>query len=80
MTYYVFKITPPEGKNLVKNLTLLDDFESFREAKNYAKQQRVELNKLEVSQIKVMLADNQPAAEAQLMAYRKPQILMEHEK
>lgn len=80
MPYYVFKMSSPEGMPLVKNLDLLDDFESFREAKNYAKQQRATLNKSDNSQVKVMFADNQLLAEEQLMAYREPTVVMEHEK
>lgn len=80
MPYYVFKMTSPEGMELVKNLELLSNFESFREAKNYAKEQRALLDVADVSLIKVMFADNQLLAEEQLMAYREPTIVMEHEK
>lgn len=80
MPYYVFKMSSPEGMELVKNLELLDDFESFREAKNFAKEQRAALDKDDVSQVKVMFADNQLLAEEQLLAYREPVIVMEHEK
>ncbi len=45
MPYYVFKMSSPEGMELVKNLELIDNFESFREAKNFAKTQRAELDK-----------------------------------
>ena len=45
MPYYVFKMSSPEGMELVKNLELIDNFESFREAKNFAKTQRAELGK-----------------------------------
>ena len=80
MPYYVFKMTSPEGMELVKNLELLNDFESFREAKNYAKEQRAALDKSDVSLVKVMFADNQLLAEEQLLAYREPVVVMEHEK
>ena len=80
MPYYVFKMSSPEGMELVKNLELLSDFGSFREAKNFAKDQRAELGKEDVSSIKVMFADNQLLAEEQLLAYREPTIVMEHEK
>lgn len=80
MPYYVFKMTSPEGMELVKNLELLNDFESFREAKNYAKEQRAALDKEDVSLVKVMFADNQLLAEEQLLAYREPVVVMEHEK
>ncbi len=80
MPYYVFKMTSPEGMELVKNLELIDDFESFREAKNFAKSKRAELDKDDASLIKVMFAENQLLAEEQLLAYREKPIVMEHEK
>jgi len=80
MPYYVFKMTSPEGMELVKNLELLDDFESFRDAKNFAKSKRSELDETDRAIIKVMYAENQLLAEEQLMAYREKPIVMEHEK
>lgn len=80
MPYYVFKMSSPEGMELVKNLELTGDYESFREAKNFAKVQRAELGKDDTSVIKVMFAENQLLAEEQLLAYREKPIVMEHEK
>lgn len=80
MPYYVFKMSSPEGMALVKNLELITDFESFREAKNFAKEQRSALDKDDNSVIKVMFADNQLMAEEQLLAYREKPVVMEHEK
>jgi len=80
MPYYVFKMSSPEGMELVKNLELMGDYESFREAKNYAKEQRSSLDKDDASVVKVMFADNQLLAEEQLLAYREKPIVMEHEK
>jgi len=80
MPYYVFKMTSPEGMDLVKNLELIDGFESFHEAKNVAKDKRAEQSKDETVLIKVMFADNQLLAEEQLLAYREKPIVMEHEK
>ncbi len=80
MPYYVFKMSSPEGMELVKNLALIGDYESFREAKNFAKEQRAILDKDDTSAIKVMFADNQLLAEEQLLAYREKPIVMEHEK
>jgi hypothetical protein len=80
MPYYVFKMSSPEGMELVKNLELIDDFESFREAKNFAKEQRAKLDGKDNSIIKVMFAENQLSAEEQLMAYREKPVVMEHEK
>ena len=80
MPYYVFKMSTTEGMALVKNLELINDFESFREAKNFAKTQRAELDKDDTSAIKVMFSENQLLAEEQLLAYREQPIVMEHEK
>ena len=80
MPYYVFKMTSPEGMELVKNLELIKDFEGFRDAKNFAKEQRAQLEEGDTSVIKVMFADNQLLAEEQLLAYREKPIVMEHEK
>ncbi len=80
MPYYVFKMSSPEGMELVKNLELIDDYESFRDAKNFAKSQRATLDKDDTAQIKVMYADNQLLAEEQLLAYREKPVVMEHEK
>jgi hypothetical protein len=80
MPYYVFKMTSPEGMDLVKNLELIDEFESFREAKNFAKTKRAELEGDETAVIKVMFAENQLLAEEQLLAYREKPVVMEHEK
>mgnify|MGYP000394864018 CR=1 FL=1 len=80
MPYYVFKMTSPEGMKLVKNLELIGDYESFRDAKDFAKTQRAELDKDGTVVIKVMYAENQLLAEEQLMAYREKPVVMEHEK
>lgn len=80
MPYYVFKMTSPEGMELVKNLELIDDFESFRDAKNFAKSERAKLDEDDRAVIKVMYAENQLLAEEQLLAYREKPIVMEHEK
>ncbi len=80
MPYYVFKMSSPEGMELVKNLELISHFESFREAKNFAKTKRAEIDEADNSVIKVMFAENQLFAEEQLLAYREKPIVMEHEK
>ena len=80
MPYYVFKMSSPEGMELVKNLELINEYESFREAKNFAKEQRAELGTDDTSLVKVMFAENQLLAEEQLLAYREKPVVMEHEK
>lgn len=80
MPYYVFKMTSPEGMALVKNLELINHFESFKEAKNFARDERSKQDASDTSMIKVMFADNQLQAEEQLLEHREKPIVMEHEK
>ncbi len=63
---------------MVKNLTLLNEFESFKQAKAYAREQRE--GRPDDVTIKVMFADNQLMAEEQLLEHREKPVLMEHEK
>jgi hypothetical protein len=69
-----------EGMELVKNLELLSEFESFRDAKNYAKEQRALQVEGDNTVVKVMFADNQLMAEEQLLVHREKPVVMEHEK
>ena len=80
MPYYVYRMTSPEGMNLVKNLELMNEFDSFKEAKTYAREQRSGLDGDDKAIIKIMFADNQLLAEEQLLEHRDKPIMMEHEK
>ncbi len=80
MPYYVFKMTSPEGMELVKNLALIGEFEQFRAAKIFAKEQRATFPAGDSGTVKVMFAENQLLAEEQLIAYREKPVVMEHEK
>lgn len=80
MPYYIYKMSSPEGMSLVKNLELIKEFGAFKEAKNFARDQRAELDEGENAVIKVMFADNQLMAEEQLLEHRDKPIVMEHEK
>ena len=80
MPYYVFEMTSPEGMNLVKNLQLIDEFETYKQAKQFARDKRQQLDKTSDVVIKMMCADNQLLAEEQLMEHREKPIMMEHEK
>jgi hypothetical protein len=80
MPYFIYKMTAQEGMTLVKNLELLNEFESFKEAKKFARDRRAELPEDSNEIIKVMFADNQLLAEEQLLEHREKPILMEHEK
>ena len=80
MPYYIFKMTSQEGMSLVKKLELITEFETFKEAKAYARQKRTELPMETNEIIKVMFAENQLIAEEQLLEHREKPVLMEHEK
>ena len=79
MPYFIFRVTSSDGIDLVKQLELLDTFESFREAKVKARRLRAESGD-DATQIKVMFADNRLAAEEQLLEKRERPVLMEHER
>ncbi|MCW9014157.1 MAG: hypothetical protein OQL06_10265 [Gammaproteobacteria bacterium] len=79
MPYYVFRIEEAELA-MLKQLDLIKDFESFKEAKNFAREQRAAQPEGDQAIIKVMFADNQLAAEEMLMEKREQPIVMEHEK
>lgn len=79
MPYFVYRIN--QGPTaIVKNLELLGEYENFKEAKDFAKQQRVDLGITDPGEVKVMFADNQLQAEEQLMESREQPILREWEK
>ncbi len=79
MPYYLFKISSPDGIDLVKNLQLLEIYDSFREAKKKVKILRQEENPDEFS-LKLMFAENQLSAEEQLLEKRAKPVLMEYER
>ena len=79
MPYYVYRIENAE-MDLLKQLELVNQFESFKEAKNHARDLRKQQAEGDNAVIKVMFADNQLHAEEQLMEKREQPIVMEHEK
>ena len=79
MPYYLFKISSPDGIDLVKNLQLLEVYDSFREAKKKAKMLRQE-EKSDEFNFKLMFAENQLSAEEQLLEKRVKPVLMEYER
>jgi hypothetical protein len=81
MPYYIYKVTSPEGMDLVKNLELLEQFDSFKDAKSCVRGLRDKMDGKEAeSTIKVMFAENQLLAEELLMEHREKPVTMEHEK
>lgn len=79
MPYYVFRIETAEFA-MLKQLERLKEFDSFKEAKLFARETRANQAEGDVAEIKVLFADNQLAAEEMLMEKRDQPIVMEHEK
>ena len=87
MPYYVFKIAAGPTE-LFKNLELVDEFDSYKDAKNLARQTREALDSTgdnagdsaDSITVKVMFADNRLQAEEQLMESRDKPVLREWEK
>ncbi len=79
MPYYVYKVESAEMA-MLKQLEMIKQFDSFKGAKNFARQARADQPEGDGADIKVMFADNQLAAEEMLMEKREKPIVMEHEK
>ena len=79
MPYYLYKISVPEGMDLIKNLELVNQFDTFKEAKTITKKLRVEQAE-QAYTYKIMFADNQLLAEEKLLEKREKPILMEFER
>ena len=79
MPYYVYRIENAE-MSLLKQLDFIEKFESFKQAKSFAKSRRMEQAETDSAIIKVIFADNKLHAEEMLMEKREQPILMEHEK
>ncbi|VAW74378.1 hypothetical protein MNBD_GAMMA15-1354 [hydrothermal vent metagenome] len=79
MAYFVYKISPGPTK-LVSKLEKLAQYDSFKEAKVYARGLRAELSADDAKHIKVMFAESELEAEGQLMEKREAPILREWEK
>ena len=79
MPYYIYRIH--QGPTtIVKNLEFVAQHDEYKQAKQEAKQLRIEQATDDASQIKVMFADNQLDAEEKLMEAREQPILREWEK
>ncbi|MDH5370836.1 MAG: hypothetical protein OEW99_12475 [Gammaproteobacteria bacterium] len=79
MPYFVYKIAPGVSK-IVKNLEPLEDFEKFKDAKNFAKEKRQQENAADGNIYKVIFAENSIDAEEKLQEQREETILREWEK
>lgn len=78
MPYYVFKITQPTP--ILKNLEFQENFDTFKEAKTFARKMREELPLNGGITIKMIHAANQLQAEELLMEKREETVVMEWEK
>lgn len=79
MPYYIYDITPdPTG--ITRNLEYQTEFDSFQEAKKFARNRRAELGAETDTQVKVMFAPNQLEAEERLLEKREKPVVMEWEK
>ncbi len=79
MPYFVYKIAPGVSK-IVKNLEPLDDFEKFKEAKNFAKEKRQQDDADAGNVYKIIFAENSIDAEEKLQEQREESIVREWEK
>jgi len=79
MPYFIYKITPGPT-NLTKTLEKLEQHESFKAAKNQAREMRAELDNTDKHIIKVVFAESELHAEEMLMEKREQPILREWEK
>ena len=79
MPYFVYKIAPGISK-IVKNLEPLEEFEKFKDAKNFAKEKRQQENAEAGNTYKVIFAENSIDAEEKLQEQREETILREWEK
>lgn len=78
MPYFVFKITQPTP--IVKNLDFQQEFETFKEAKTFAREMRAELPLNAGITVKMIHAANQLQAEELLQEKREDTVVKEWEK
>lgn len=79
MPYFVYKISPAP-KPLLKVLDLQDQFEIFKEAKNYAREMRKNKPTEDNYEVKVIFAGTELEAEETLMKVREKTVTREWEK
>ncbi len=79
MPYYIYKITAGPT-DLLKTLEKIEQYDSFKEAKQRARSLRADMSKNDQYTVKVMFAASELEAEEQLMEKREQPILREWEK
>lgn len=79
MPYFIYKITPAP-KPILKTLELLDRFETFKDAKNAAREMRKNKPAEDNYEFKVIFAGTELEAEETLMEVREKTVVREWEK
>ena len=79
MPYFIYQL---QKNNLaqIKDVELITQFDDYKEAKNFARDKRAELELKDPGDIKIMFADNEELAEKKLLENRDAPILREWEK
>jgi hypothetical protein len=79
MPYYIYTVSQ-HGAAATKSVKPVQEFDSFKLAKNEVRRLRSEAPLEEGSTYKIIFADNQPEAEQRLTEYREEPIAKEWEK
>jgi hypothetical protein len=79
MPYYIYKIIAGPT-DLVKTLEKIEQYDSFKEARQLARSLRAGMSDNDNYTVKVMFADSELEAEEKLMEKREQPILREWEK
>jgi len=79
MPYYIYKIIAGPT-DLVKTLEKIEQYDSFKEARQLARSLRAGMSDNDNYTVKVMFADSELEAEEKLMVKREQPILREWEK
>lgn len=79
MSYYIYKIIAGPT-DLLKTLEKMEQYDSFKEARQRARSLRAGMTDDDNYTVKVMFADSELAAEEKLMEKREQPILREWEK
>ena len=79
MPYYIYKIIAGPT-DLLKTLEKMEQYDSFKEARQRARKLRAGMTDDDNYTVKVMFADSELAAEEKLMEKREQPILREWEK
>ena len=79
MPYFVFHLE--RGTNgIVRDAELLNQFDEYKQAKQFARENRAELDVKQAADVKIMYEDNQDLAKQKVMQNRDAPILREWEK